>query len=35
MDTTGTTLGHMFYALAKNREVLDKLLVEVNSYENL
>lgn len=35
MDTTGTTAGFIFYGLAKNKKVLDKLMKEINSYEDL
>ena len=32
MDTTGTTAGFIFYGLAKNKKVLDKLIEEVYSH---
>jgi cytochrome P450 len=35
MDTTGTSAGLIFYALAKNPESYKKLMREVNSYEDL
>jgi cytochrome P450 len=35
MDTTGTTAGFIFYGLAKNPKVLEKLMIEVNSINNL